>query len=143
MTDIQQHAAWTVRISFHDVDMHGHVHNSVYFPYCETAITEYLRQQGLSEFFSPTAHDHAYHVHKVECSFHRPSSFEQQLYFHVRPVKLSRTTIAFHVSVYAAEEPTPRVQARIVWVCVQKGQARAQAIPTAVRQALMPLLQES
>ncbi|WP_144407562.1 acyl-CoA thioesterase [Gynuella sunshinyii] len=130
-----------MRIPFHDVDMHGHVHNSVYFPYCETAITEYLRQQGLSEVFSPTAHDYAYHVHKVEFTFHRPSFFEQQLYFHVQPAKLSRTTIEFRVSVYATEEPTPRVQARIVWVCVQNRQIRVQAIAPAVREALIPLLE--
>ena len=143
MTENSDRAAWQVRVPFHHIDMHGHMHNSAYFPYCETAIAEYLRQQGLGEAFSPIQQDHGYHVHKVEFVFHRPSRYEQLLSFVVEITRLRNTSMTFRVSVYGVDENTPRVEASIVWVCVHNQLGKIQPIPVAVQRLLTTLMQDA
>lgn len=128
--------AASLRVPFRDVDMHGHVHNAAYLSYCETAINECLREHDLSRYFLPDEGGLVYLVRKTELVFNRPSHFEDRLAFSVAIAKLGAASIAFSVGVFGEAETTARVDATIVWVCVDAARRTSTGIPARTREAL-------
>ncbi|AEW98621.1 thioesterase protein (plasmid) [Streptantibioticus cattleyicolor NRRL 8057 = DSM 46488] len=121
---------------FSDVDMHGHVHNGVYFAYVETALNEFLRLGGLSGRFDPRHNDVVYHVRKAELVYHAPAGFEDELDVTPRVARIGDSSLTFAVAVTRAGDGTPVADATVVWVCVDRATGRTTPVPDATRAAL-------
>ncbi len=125
-----------LRVPFCDVDMHGHVHNGVYFSYVETAINEFLRTSDLSGRFDPKANDHAYHVKKVEVVYHRPAGLDDILDVDARVARIGTSSIGFSARATRTEDSVVVAEAEVVWVCVESGSGRTIPVPQETRAAL-------
>src|SRR2546430_12037664 len=110
-----------MRSAFCDVDMHGHVHNGMYFSYVETAINEYLRESGLSPLFEPGSGDHVYHVRKVEVIYNRPVGFDDLVEVTANVARIGTTSLTWAGRIDRDGEREPSVTAEVVWVCVDPG----------------------
>lgn len=127
-----------LRVPFSDVDMHGHVHNGIYFSYVETAINEFLRTSNLSGHFDPRMNDHAYHVKKVEVIYHRPAGLDDILDVATRVARIGISSIVFAATVTRAADSSVVAEAKIVWVCVERGSRQTIPVPQDIRAALTP-----
>jgi acyl-CoA thioester hydrolase len=125
-----------IRIPFSDVDMHGHVHNGVYFSYVENAINEFLRESGLLRFFHPASSAHVYHVRKVEVVYNRPIGFDEIVDVSARVGRIGNTSLTFSGRIERDGETEPSVAAEVVWVCVDAATGTTAPIPEDTRAAL-------
>jgi acyl-CoA thioester hydrolase len=125
-----------IRIPFADVDMHGHVHNGVYFSYVETAINELLRESGLLGHFDPKSGEHVYHVKKVEIVYDRPIGFDEVVDVRAGVGRIGNTSLTFTGRIDREGETEPSITAEVVWVCVDPGTGRTAPVPEPTRAAL-------
>ncbi|QFR97430.1 acyl-CoA thioesterase [Streptomyces tsukubensis] len=118
--------------------MHGHVHNGVYCSYAETAINEFLREEGLTERFDPRADAHGvvYHVKRIELDYEGSAGFDDVLDLAAAVHRVGNSSLTFSVAVTRAEDGAPVARAEVVWVCVDPGKGRPRPLPEPTRKAL-------
>ncbi|PAU49958.1 thioesterase [Streptomyces albireticuli] len=121
---------------FSDVDMHGHVHNGVYFSYVETALNTFLREAGLSGSFDPKRNDVVYHVRRTEFVYHSPAGFEDLLDVTPHVSRVGTKSLTFAAAVTRADDGRPVADAEVVWVCVDRRTGRTAPVPGPTRTAL-------
>src|SRR5689334_16173487 len=115
------------RVPFRDVDMHGHVHNSVYLSYFESAINELLRRFDLLKHFEPGSASHRYHVRKAELVYSKPVGFDALVEVRAALARIGTTSLTFSARLDRegdADNAEPSVSGSIVWVCVDAGSSR-------------------
>jgi acyl-CoA thioester hydrolase len=119
-----------------DIDIYGHVHNSVYLDYCEDAVVEFLRHREILGHFRHTTSGVAYHVKKAEITFHNPIDVDDVVEAKVAVEKIGRTSLAFAIELVRRRDGAPCATAGLVWVCVGLSDSRPTPIPEATRAAL-------
>ncbi len=132
--DTKHHARF--RVSMRHIDIFGHVHNSVYFDYCQDAIVEFLENAKIYCHFRHRTSDLAYHVKKAEITFHSPIDVDDRVDARVRVVHLGTTSVAFEVELSRAVDQVCCATGRIVWVCVSLERGQPTPIPDDTRHAL-------
>ncbi|MBX4867314.1 acyl-CoA thioesterase [Rhizobium bangladeshense] len=126
------------RVSMRDIDIYGHVHNSVYLDYCEDAVVELLRHRGILSHFRHTSSGVAYHVKKAEITFHTPIDVDDVVEPKVDVAKIGRSSLSFAIELYRRRDGAHCASAGLVWVCVGLSDSRPTPIPEATRAALTP-----
>ncbi|MBX4891309.1 acyl-CoA thioesterase [Rhizobium bangladeshense] len=126
------------RVSMRDIDIYGHVHNSVYLDYCEDAVVELLRHRGILSHFRHTSSGVAYHVKKAEITFHNPVDVDDVVEPKVDVAKIGRSSLSFAIELYRRRDGAHCASAGLVWVCVGLSDSRPTPIPEATRAALTP-----
>ncbi|MEB3046023.1 acyl-CoA thioesterase [Rhizobium mulingense] len=124
------------RVSMRDIDIYGHVHNSVYLDYCEDAVVEFLRHCEILGHFRHTTSGVAYHVKKAEITFHNPIDIDDVVEAKVAVEKIGRTSLAFAIELFRRRDGAHCASAGLVWVCVGLSDSRPTPIPEATRAAL-------
>ncbi len=122
-------------VPFRDVDMHGHVHNSVHLAYFEAAVSHFLRTNNLSVHFDP-AGPLVWHVRKAEVTFHAPTRYDDAIRLSCVPAYLGRTSLRFDGRMTGVAQGDLRATAEILWVCVDPRAGRAVAVREDVRAAI-------
>ncbi|MDO3436430.1 acyl-CoA thioesterase (plasmid) [Rhizobium sp. YTUHZ045] len=124
------------RVSMRDIDIYGHVHNSVYLDYCEDAVVEFLRHREILSHFRHTTSGVAYHVKKAEITFHNPIDVDDIVEAKVKVEKIGRSSLSFTIELYRQRDGAHCASAGLVWVCVGLSDSRPTPIPEATRAAL-------
>ena len=101
-----------------DIDIYGHVHNSVYLDYCEDAAVEFLRHREILSHFRHTTSGVAYHVKKAEITFHNPIDVDDIVEAKVGIEKIGRSSLSFAIELFRRRDGAHCASAGLVWVCV-------------------------
>ncbi|ATZ10666.1 acyl-CoA thioesterase [Erwinia amylovora] len=133
---MQQHNSETFRISMRDIDLHGHVHNSVYLDYFEDAVVNAFRRYHLLPLFRPQSAGVAYHVKKCEATFHHPLTVDDEVMPLVAVEKLGNSSLVFSVQLLLADKSTLCAEGKLIWVCVNPRDHKPCPIPDETRAAL-------
>ncbi|MCR5942744.1 acyl-CoA thioesterase [Ochrobactrum sp. XJ1] len=124
------------RVSMRDIDIYGHVHNSVYLDYCEDAVVDYIRHRALLPHFRHTTSGVAYHVKKAEIVFHSPIDVDDVVEASVGIGSIGRTSLTFGIELRRQRDGAHCATAQLVWVCVDLSTNRPAPIPDATREGL-------
>ncbi|QBF29654.1 thioesterase [Thalassococcus sp. S3] len=121
--------------------MHGHMHNAAYLSYFEGAISDFLRQVGLSSEFAPDG-AFVYHVRKAGVTFEAPTRYEDKIQIFCAPGHLGRSSLRFDGRFLGADGDL-RATADVVWICVDRSTGTPCNLPDIVRDGLAPYLTAS
>lgn len=126
----------TFRVSMRDIDMNGHVHNSVYLDYFEDAVVNAFRRHHLLPLFRPQSAGVAYHVKKCEATFLHPLTVDDEVMPRVAVEKLGNSSVIFAIQLLLADNGAPCAEGKLIWVCVDPRDNKPCPIPQETRAAL-------
>lgn len=125
------------RVSMRDIDLNGHVHNSVYLDYCEDAVVNAFRRADILPLFRPHTAGVAYHVKKCEATFFAPLSVDDVVQPQVLIEKLGNSSLIFSIRLMLQDSDTLAAEGKLIWVCVDPAGNRPCPIPDETRAALL------
>jgi acyl-CoA thioester hydrolase len=122
--------AWRrVTTRWADNDAYGHVNNTVYYEWFDSAVNAWMVEQGMLDI----AHsDPIGLVVETRCSYFAPLAFPQD----VDVASLGRSSIRYRIGIFAAGEEQAAAQGEFVHVVVDRASRRPVDIPQDWRLAL-------
>ncbi|PLP96725.1 acyl-CoA thioesterase [Cupriavidus pauculus] len=123
-----------------DNDVYGHVNNVTYYSYFDTAVNQYLIEQGVLNIHSGRV---VGLVVDTGCSYFRSIAFPDSLEVAIRVAKLGNSSVRYEVGVFRAGEEAICAAGHFVHVYVDRDTGRPVPLPDATREVLMKLRAES
>jgi len=120
-----------------DIDLNGHVHNSVYLDYFEDAVVNQLRAHGMMQYFRPATSGVAYHVKKCEATFLYPLSVDDIITPVVYIEKLGNSSLIFNIKLEVKDPQVICAEGKLIWVCVNIDDNTPRPIPEETRAQLI------
>ena len=142
------HGIDAFRVSMRDIDLNGHVHNSVYLDYFEDAVVNQLRANEMIVYFRPATSGVSYHVKKCEAIFLHPLTVDDIVIPHVFIEKLGNSSLTFMIQLEIKsgleiksvlelnDKPLFCAEGKLVWVCVNIDDNKPRPIPQETRELL-------
>jgi len=120
-----------------DNDAYGHVNNVVYFSYFDTVVNTYLIGRGaLDVQKSPVIGL----VVEVACQYMAPLTYPETVTAGLRVAHLGRSSVRYEIAMFPEGSDTAAAQGHFVHVYVDRHTRRPVDLPSALRQALEPLV---
>ncbi|WAT02647.1 acyl-CoA thioesterase [Rouxiella chamberiensis] len=132
----QHHEIDAFRVSMRDIDLNGHVHNSVYLDYFEDAVVNQLRAYDLLPYFRPATSGVSYHVKKCEAIFLHPLTVDDMIIPAVFIEKLGNSSLIFNIKLEIKDKKVICAEGKLVWVCVNIDDNKPRPIPEETRERL-------
>lgn len=120
-----------------DIDLNGHVHNSVYLDYFEDAVVNQLRAKGMMQYFRPATSGVSYHVKKCEAIFLHPLTVDDIVLPAVYIEKLGNSSLIFNIKLEIKDQQIICAEGKLVWVCVNIDDNKPRPIPDETREQLI------
>ncbi|NSZ20186.1 thioesterase family protein (plasmid) [Agrobacterium vitis] len=98
-----------------DIDIYGHVHNSVYLDYCEDPVVEFLREIGILSQFRHRTSGVAYHVKKAEITFHSPLDVDDLVQADVKVARIGNISLTFEINLHRERDHVFCATGQLVW----------------------------
>ena len=136
MSDRDSYTFWdTQQVRWGDMDAQGHVNNTVYFVYCESARTAWFRHLGLDDLRDPSQGPA---LIDAQCTYRQQVHYPATLEVGVRVAKVRNRSFTLEYGIYLHGEPKPaaRGSSAIVWIDFAAG--KAVQLPQRLRDALQP-----
>lgn len=116
-----------------DNDAYGHVNNTVYYEWFDSAVNAWMVEQGMLDIVSggPIAL-----VVETRCSFAQPLAFPQPVEVGLSVAALGRSSIRYRLGVFASGAETAAAQGEFVHVVVDRVARRPVEIPAEWRAKL-------
>lgn len=127
----------TISTRWRDNDAYGHINNAVYYSWFDTAVNAWLIAAGLLDI---QAGDPIGLVVESGCRYARPLAFPQAVEIGLSLARLGRTSVTFHLGVFAAGERIAAAEGNFTHVYVGRADRRPAALPDSWRAALQTLL---
>ena len=109
-----------------DNDAYGHVNNTVYYEWFDSAVNAWLIEQGLLDI----AHgDPIALVAETRCTFAAPLAFPQAVDVGLAVAALGRSSIRYRIGVFAEGADSAAAEGEFVHVVVDRATRRPVAIP--------------
>jgi acyl-CoA thioester hydrolase len=126
--------AWRrVTTRWADNDAYGHVNNTVYYEWFDSAVNAWMVEQGMLDI----AHsDPIGLVVETRCSYFAPLAFPQDVDVGLAVASLGRSSIRYRIGIFAAGEEQAAAQGEFVHVVVDRASRRPVDIPQDWRLAL-------
>lgn len=130
-TDFRIWRTFTTRWS--DNDAYGHVNNTIFYQWFDSAVNGWLIEQGLLdiEHGDPIAL-----VVETRCSYFAPLAYPQQVDVGLRVAKLGNTSIRYCIGVFAAAVDQAAAEGEFVHVVVDRHSHKPVGIPARWRAKL-------
>ncbi|WP_037377377.1 thioesterase family protein [Serratia sp. M24T3] len=125
------------RVSMRDIDLNGHVHNSVYLDYFEDAVVNQLRANEMIQYFRPATSGVSYHVKKCEAIFLHPLTVDDIVTPAVYIEKLGNSSLIFNIKLEIKDKAVICAEGKLVWVCVNIEDNKPRPIPQETRDLLL------
>ncbi len=125
---------------WHDNDHYGHVNNVVYYSYFDTAVNGWLIEAAGRDIRDLPAIGV---VAETSCRFLRPVGFPDPLHVGLAVARLGRSSVAYRLAVFRADDDEPSALGRFVHVYVDREHRRPIDIPAELRAALVPVREET
>jgi acyl-CoA thioester hydrolase len=116
-----------------DNDIYGHVNNTVYYSYFDTAIAHLLiRQGGLDPWRSEVIGVAV----ETGCRFHSSLAFPDLVHAGLRVGHLGTSSVRYEIGLFRNEQEEASAEGHFVHVFVERASQRPVAIPERIRAAL-------
>lgn len=122
------------RVEFHETDMAGIVHFSNFFRWMEAAEVGFFRSLGLSLHPGDGQDSIGWPKVHVECDYHAPLRFEDQVEIHLLVRKMGRRSITYQFIFRRLDESPIQEVARgaVVSACVTHNRATGRIEPVPI-----------
>jgi acyl-CoA thioester hydrolase len=124
-------------VQWGDQDALGHVNNTVYFRWCESARVAYFERLGLAAWMKPTELGPI--LAQIECNYKRQLHFPDTVTIGSRVTKLGRSSLTMQHSIVSHQQNAVVAESSSVIVVFNYLTQRPAAIPAAVRQTIEQL----
>ena len=116
-----------------DNDAYGHVNNTVFYQWFDSAVNGWLVEQGLLHI---QAGDLIALVVQTRCTYFYPLEFPRDVEVGLAVAELRRSSVRYRIGVFADAEKTAAAQGEFVHVLVDRDSRRPVAMPADWRAAL-------
>ena len=116
-----------------DNDAYGHVNNTIFYQWFDSAVNGWLVEQGLLDVANG---DPIALVVETRCVFFTPLAFPEQIETGLRVAELRRSSIRYRIGVFGVGNGTAAAQGEFVHVVVDRASRRPVEIPRSWRSAL-------
>jgi acyl-CoA thioester hydrolase len=123
----------TITTRWMDNDVYRHVNNVVFYSFFDTAVNEYLMQQGVLDLDrSPVVSL----VVETGCQFFSPIAFPDVVHCGLRVAHLGNSSVRYEIGIFRNDEPQAAAQGHFVHVACDRQTHRPLAMPAELRRAL-------
>ena len=119
-----------------DNDIYGHVNNVVYYSFFDTAVNQFLIEQGALDIESGASIGLVVHS---ECDYFEPLSFPGQVEAGLRVATVGSSSVSYEIGLFAAGAELTAACGRFVHVYVDRASRRPAPLPEALRHAVAGL----
>lgn len=116
-----------------DNDAYGHINNTIYYGWFDTAVNGWLIEQGLLDI---AAGDPIGLVVETGCRYAAPLSYPEPVEIGLAVERLGGSSVRYRMGVFAAGSATPVAEGFFVHVYVGRESRRPVPLPDAWRAAL-------
>ena len=116
-----------------DNDAYGHVNNTVFYQWFDSAVNAWLVEQGLLDIHNG---DSIALVVETRCSYFAPLAFPQKVEVGLAVAQLGRSSVRYGIGVFGEGENQAAAQGEFVHVLVDRTSRRPVEMPGNWRQAL-------
>ena len=120
-----------------DNDVYGHVNNTVYYEWFDTAVNEVLIREGAIDI------EHGAVIGLVvdsQCSYFAPVSFPDRISVGIKVVRSGSTSVRYRLAIFRDDAREACAQGYFVHVYVERSTRRPVALPQALRAAVEKLM---
>jgi acyl-CoA thioester hydrolase len=121
-------------VQWGDQDAFGHVNNTVYFRWCESARVAWLQKLGLEEWMRPTTLGPI--LARIECNYRRQLHFPDTVRIGTRITRLGRTSLTMEHAIASLKQNVIVAESTSVIVVFNYQTQRPTTIPDEVRRAI-------
>ena len=126
----------TITTRWADNDIYGHVNNTVYYEWFDTAVNRWLVEAGLLDI---EAGDLIGLVVETGCSYFAPLSFPGEVEIGIAVERLGTSSVTYRIGVFGGGLPEPSAQGHFTHVYVARDSRRPAVLPGAWRAKLVTL----
>lgn len=126
----------TLTTRWMDNDVYRHVNNVVYYSFFDTAVNQYMLEQGVLDFDSSPS---VSLVVETGCQYFNPISFPDIVHCGLRVAHLGNSSVRYEIGIFRNDEPLAVAQGFFVHVAVDRQTHRPVAMPDKLRRALEAL----
>lgn len=119
-----------------DNDVYGHLNNVVYYSYFDTAVNQFLIEEGVLSLDSGETIGLVVHT---ECDYFAPLAFPGTIDAGLRVLSLGSSSVQYEVGIFGAGQDLTAACGRFVHVYVDRATRRPRALPDRLREVLIPL----
>lgn len=119
-----------------DNDIYGHVNNSVYYFYFDTAVNQYLIEAGALDIHAGAVIGL---VVSTACDYFAPVAFPERIEAGLAVEKVGTSSVRYVIGLFRAGEDEGVAAARFTHVYVERDSRRPVPLPDALRAALAVL----
>ncbi len=116
-----------------DNDLYGHVNNTVYYEYFDTAVNVYLIEQGGLDIFDGEIVGVAVETH---CQFAASVAYPDKLEAGLRVGKLGNSSVRYEIGIFKEAQEDVAAWGHFVHVFVDRKSNKPVLIPAKIRSAL-------
>lgn len=127
----------TISTRWSDNDIYGHVNNSVYYFWFDTAVNEYLIRAGALDIH---AGDTIGLVVETGCAYFAPTAFPDIIHAGVRVDHIGTSSVRYGVGLFPNEDADAAAAGHFTHVYVNRDTRRPVPLPDALRTALEAIL---
>jgi acyl-CoA thioester hydrolase len=126
----------TITTRWADNDAYGHVNNTVYYEWFDTAVNRWLVEQGLLDI---EGGDPIGLVVETGCSYFAPLAFPTEVEVGLAVQKLGTSSVTYRIGVFATGSSEPAAQGYFTHVYVGGDSRRPASLPDEWRRTLETL----
>src|SRR5690625_2313254 len=116
-----------------DADAYRHVNNVVYYSYFDTAVNEYLIEQGVLDVDQGAVIGL---VVESKCRYFSPINFPDKIQVGLRAGHIGNSSVRYELGVFIEGQEQAAAQGHFVHVYVDRASMRPTPLPQALRQAV-------
>ena len=116
-----------------DNDAYGHVNNTVYYEWFDSAVNAWLVEQGMVDIANG---DPIALVVETRCTYAAPLEFPQPVEVGLAVSELGRSSIRYRIGIFAEVAESAAAEGEFVHVVVDRATRRPTDIPVAWREKL-------
>lgn len=120
-----------------DNDVYAHVNNVVYYSFFDTAVNQYLIEQGVLDIETS---DIIGLVVETKCNYFTPVTFPDIVHAGLRVENLGTSSVRYGIGLFRNDDDKAAAQGHFVHVYVDRSARKAAAIPADMRSALERIL---
>ncbi len=126
----------TIPTRWMDNDAYGHVNNTVYYSWFDTAVNAWLVEHGLLDI---AAGELIGLVVETGCRYHRSVAFPESVEAGVRVARLGRSSVRWEVGLFTQGHDAPAAEGHFIHVYVDRATRRPAPLPAHWRDSLATL----
>lgn len=120
-----------------DNDVYAHVNNVVYYSFFDTAVNQYLIEQGVLNI---ERSDIIGLVVETRCNYFSPITFPDVVHAGLRVEKLGNSSVRYGIGLFRNGDDAAAAQGHFVHVYVDRATRKAATVPPDMRAALERIL---